>query len=454
MDSQRIAFTADPRCHDGVHLMRVAITTLGCKVNQYDTAVIERLFSEKQWRQVPFAEPADAYVVNTCTVTDRADSDARKLARRAHRTNPDARVILTGCYAQTSPQQISELEYVDYVIGLGRLPDLLKAVEGELEDKVAVSDLRQANTVDTLGIASFPGRTRAFVKVQEGCNLFCTYCIVPVARGKSRSVSPRKVIEEIDRLEAGGYREIVLTGVHLGGYGEDLEPSCDLAFLLEAIAERRPRLRVRISSVDPPEITDRLIDIVAGSDVFCHHFHIPLQAGNDGVLGRMKRLYSAAEAHESLTRLRKRMPDVCIGTDIITGFPGETEDEYQATADYIEELELSYLHVFPYSVRSSTSAAKRWEALPDQIVHDRARKMRELDTGLRRRFQDGFIGRRADVLVERARDPESGLLKGYSNNYLPILATGSDALKNRVVPMEITERMGKRLVAEPIASVR
>jgi threonylcarbamoyladenosine tRNA methylthiotransferase MtaB len=434
--------------------MRVAVTTLGCKVNQYDTAVMERLFAEKNWQQVAFGESADAYVVNTCTVTDRADSDARQMARQARRSNPDARVILTGCYAQTSPQQINELEYVDYVIGLGRLPDLLAAVEGELEQRVAVSDLRHADTVQTLGIQSFSGRTRAFVKVQEGCDLFCTYCIVPVARGKSRSVPPRRVIEEMDRLEAGGYREVVLTGVHLGGYGADLDPACDLAWLLEAIAERRPRLRVRISSVDPPEITDRLIDIVASSDVFCRHFHIPLQSGNDSVLGRMKRLYTAAEAADSLARLRAKLPEVSIGTDIITGFPGETDEEFQQTADYVRRVGLSYLHVFPYSVRSSTSAAKRWLPLSDRTVHERARAMREVDLGLRRQFEDRFIGSRADVLIEHARDPESGMLKGYSNNYLPILTTGDDSLMNRVVTVDITRRAGKRLVAEAVVDSR
>jgi threonylcarbamoyladenosine tRNA methylthiotransferase MtaB len=239
--------------------MRVAVATLGCKVNQYDTAVMQRLFDDKGWTRVDFAAEADAYVVNTCTVTDRADAEARRLARRARRANPAARVILTGCYAQTSPQEIARNDAVDYVIGLGRLPDLLRAVAGELDERVVVSDLRKATRVETLGIETFPGRTRAFVKVQEGCNLFCTFCIVPVARGRSRSVPPRTVVDEILRLEARGYREAVLTGVHLGGYGDDLDPPCDLAFLLETIAERRPGLRVRISSIDPPEITPRLL---------------------------------------------------------------------------------------------------------------------------------------------------------------------------------------------------
>jgi threonylcarbamoyladenosine tRNA methylthiotransferase MtaB len=364
--------------------MRVAIATLGCKVNQYDTAVMERLFDERGWQRVEFATVADAYVLNTCTVTDRADSEARRLARRARRSNPQARVIVTGCYAQTSPRQLAGLEYVDYVIGLNRLPDLLRAVAGELEERTAVSDLRGATSVATLGIETFPGRTRAFVKVQEGCNLFCTFCIVPLARGRSRSVPPRQVVDEIVRLEARGHREVVLTGVHLGGYGDDLVPACDLAFLLEAIAQRVPRMRVRISSIDPPEISERFVDVVASNPVFCKHFHVPLQAGDDRVLARMRRRYTAAEAAASIARLRERMPEACIGTDVITGFPEESDEEFERGLAYFERLGLSYLHVFPYSKRSSTSAASARPAL--------ARSVRE---SLHRILDPGFVRRDA-----------------------------------------------------------
>ena len=427
--------------------MRVAVTTLGCKVNQYDTAVMERLFDEKGWTRVEFAEQADAYVVNTCTVTDRADAEARRLARRARRANPAARVILTGCYAQTSPQEIARNDAVDYVIGLGRLPDLLRAVAGELGERVAVSDLRKATRVETIGIETFPGRTRAFVKVQEGCNLFCTFCIVPVARGRSRSVSPRLVVDEILRLEARGYREVVLTGVHLGGYGRDLDPPCDLALLLEAVAERRPRLRVRISSIDPPEITRRLLDVVAGDATFCRHFHVPLQAGDDGVLARMGRRYTAAQAANAIAALRDRMPDVCIGTDVITGFPGETDEEFERGVAYLERLELAYLHVFPYSKRTSTSAAKRWQELDRGVVRDRARALQALDRRLRRSFEDRFVGARVDVLFESARARASGLLTGRTSNYLSVACDLDDRWINRVAAVEITGRHGKRLEA-------
>jgi threonylcarbamoyladenosine tRNA methylthiotransferase MtaB len=412
--------------------MRVAIATLGCKVNQYDSAVIDRVIGERGWRAVDFEDVADAYIVNTCTVTDRADGDARKLARKARRLNPRSRVIFTGCYAQTSPDEISRLDYVDYVIGIGRLPELLRAVEGELEDRVAVSDLRKATAVETLGIESFPGRTRAFVKVQEGCNLFCTYCIIPVARGRSRSVAPRDVLAEIDRLEARGYREIVLTGVHLGGYGRDLDERFDLAFLLEALAEHAPRVRIRLSSIDPPEITPRLLDVVAGNPLFCRHFHIPLQAGDDGVLSRMRRAYSVTEAAIAIAALRERIPDVCVGTDVITGFPGETDTEFARGLEYLSHVGLDYLHVFPYSQRRSTSAAKRWEPLPREAVTTRAATLRTLDRRLRTAFRERFLGRTLHVLFEASRDRSTGLLRGYSDNYVPVLCEVGDTWTNRI----------------------
>ncbi|HXC51703.1 MAG TPA: tRNA (N(6)-L-threonylcarbamoyladenosine(37)-C(2))-methylthiotransferase MtaB [Candidatus Limnocylindrales bacterium] len=407
--------------------MRVAITTLGCKVNRYDTAVIEQRIAAMGWQRVDFDDVADAYVVNSCTVTDRADRDSRALCRRARRNNPAARVIMTGCYAQVSPEAVSKLDSVDYVVGLGRVDDLLKAVAGELASRSAVSDLRRADTVATLGIASFPGRSRAFVKVQEGCDLFCTFCVVPVARGRSRSVPARDVLDEIERLAARGFREVVLTGVHLGGYGADLDPPCDLAWLLECIAERRPAVRVRVSSIDPPELTPRLLDVLSDRTQFCPHVHVPLQSLDDGVLTRMRRRYSAADAVSAIDRARARLgDDLAIGTDLLTGFPEESEAEFDETWRRADDLALSYLHVFPYSQRTSTSAAKRWHALPDALVHGRATRMRELDAELRARFRRRFVGREVDVLFEGARDPATGRWTGYSEHYVPV-ACASDA---------------------------
>jgi len=407
--------------------MRVAIATLGCKVNRYDTAVIEQRIEARGWTQVAFDELADAYVVNSCTVTDRADRDARSLARRARRRNPAGRVIMTGCYAQVGPARIAELGYVDYVVGLGRVDDLLAAVAGELGPRTAVSDLRRADSVATLGIHSFPGRSRAFVKVQEGCDLFCTFCIVPVARGRSRSVDAPVVLDEIERLSARGFHEIVLTGVHLGGYGADLDPPRDLAWLLERVAERKPPVRIRVSSVDPPETTSRLLDVLSDASLFCPHLHVPLQSLDDGVLARMRRRYTVAAAIAALQRIRDRLgEDVAIGTDLVTGFPEESPEEFENTRARLRELTPSYLHVFPYSPRASTSAAKRWKPLPDALVHDRAASLRELDAQLRARYRRRFVGRDAGVLFEGTRDAATGRWSGYSEHYLPVACTTGD----------------------------
>lgn len=428
--------------------MRVALTTLGCKVNQYDSAVFERLFAEQGWRRVSFEQEADAYVINSCTVTDRADADARRLARRARRRNPSARVVMTGCYAQTRPGEVADLGEVDSVVGLGRPSDLIEAVRGTLTGVTAVSDLRRAETVETTGIVGFSGRARAFVKVQEGCNLFCTFCIIPLARGRSRSVPVADVLEEIEGLRERGFHEVVLTGVHLGGYGLDLPPPADLAGLLEAISRQRPGLRVRISSIDPPEIDDRLLDVVAGDPMFCRHFHVPLQAGHDDVLVRMRRAYARERAANALHLLRERIPGVCIGTDLITGFPGESEREFSEGMRFLADLPLDYLHVFPYSRRSATSAAKRWPELPDHVVHERARTMRKLDRRLRSRFLERNLGTRAEVLFENRRS--DGRLHGYTDNYVPVVCEAEDRLEGSLVPVTLTARDGSRLCAHPL----
>jgi threonylcarbamoyladenosine tRNA methylthiotransferase MtaB len=320
-----------------------------------------------------------------------------------------------------------------------------------------VSDLRRAEQVTTLGIESFPGRTRAFVKVQEGCNLFCTFCIVPVARGRSRSVSPRDVVAEIGRLEGRGYREVVLTGVHLGGYGQDLDPPRNLAWLLEAIAEQRPGVRVRVSSIDPPELSDRLIDVLSTREIFCPHLHVPVQAGDDEVLGHMKRRYTSHEAMEAIERVRRRIPDVSIGTDLITGFPGESDEQFERGLAWVERAGFSYLHVFPYSQRTSTSAAKRWKPLPEPIVRERARRMRALDRRLRRRFQDRFFGRSVRMLFEgnasalpSERDTaelSTGYCKGYSEHYLPLVCSAGASAIGRIRTVRVIGRRGNALEA-------
>jgi threonylcarbamoyladenosine tRNA methylthiotransferase MtaB len=426
--------------------LRVAITTLGCKVNQYDTATIEDRLKAAGYILVPFAETADVYIVNSCTVTNQADAESRQLARRAKRHNPSARIVMTGCYAQVNPKSVAKVPEVDYVIGLNRLEDVIRAVSGELTaERILVSNLRKEGEtprVETLGALTFSGQTRAFLKIQEGCDLFCTFCIVPMSRGKSRSVPPRVVLAQLDRLADRGFQEVVLTGIHLGGYGEDLDPPVDLTWLVEAIEERKPVPRVRLSSIDPHEINEPLMRLFVQAETLCPHLHIPLQSGDDTILTRMRRRYDSTLACEVLVKLRELLPTAALGTDLIVGFPGEGEREFAQTLDFLQASPFTYFHVFPYSVRSGTTAAKFSDKIPQPIIDARAREVRRLGAQKKAVFARSFVGQTLPVLFEHTRDKSSGLLKGYSRNYLRVLMAGGDDHMNREVPVTITHTNG------------
>ncbi len=432
--------------------LRVAFATLGCKVNQYDTATIQTALREG-CELVPFGAGADVYVVNSCTVTDRADAESRQLARRARRLNPRGRVVLTGCFAQTSPQRAA-LPEVDYVIGVSRLPDVLRAVHDQIpadEGRILVDNLPNAERVTTLGADVFAGQTRAFLKVQEGCDLFCTFCIVPLARGRSRSVPPRRVLDELQRLAARGFQEVVLTGIHLGGYGKDLATPLGLADLVEMIAEAAPLPRVRLSSIDPPEVTARLLDVVRRSAVLCEHLHVPVQAGADPVLRRMRRLYDAALVRDVAAEIHRALPGAGLGTDVIAGFPGESDADFAATQALLADCGFTYLHVFPYSRRSSTTAAKASDHLPAAVINARANQLRRLGAEQRRHFAAAQVGRELDVLVESGRDAASGRLAGYSRNYARVLLDGPSSGVNRRVPVRATACRDDRVLADVIS---
>src|SRR6266436_524979 len=419
--------------------MRIAITTLGCKINQYDSAVIQNRL-EQNHSLVPFEEPADCYIINTCTVTNRADWEARQLVRRAKRLSPNAKVLVTGCYAQVNPEEVARVPGVDSVIGLNRLDDLLRLVDRPNERgdvRVAVSDVRRERGVPVLGTRALPGHTRAFLKIQEGCNYSCTYCIIPMARGLSRSVTPREVLEQVRMLADAGYKEIVLTGIHLGGYGQDLNPKIDLTALLEMIDRSRLIPRVRLSSLDPREVPDRLLDFMASSNVICPHLHICAQAGDDEILKQMRRNYNSAYYRELLMKVREQLPETALGSDIIVGFPGETDAAFQKSMEFFALLPLTYFHVFPYSSRRGTIAASLPDHVAGHVKKARARKMRELGAMKKRDFSLCFRDRRVSVLVEEKIDRATGLRRGFSRNYLPVVVYGCGNLVNQEVEVEI-----------------
>jgi threonylcarbamoyladenosine tRNA methylthiotransferase MtaB len=434
--------------------VKLAITTLGCKINQYDSAVIQdRLASRHTF--VPFAEPADCYIINTCTVTDRADWEARQLVRRAKRLSPRAKVLVTGCYAQVNPEEVARVPGVDYVVGLNRLEDLVRLVElpaDTTQATVRVSEVKRERGVPVLGTRALPGHTRAFLKIQEGCNYSCTYCIIPTARGLSRSVPPAEVMDQVRRLADAGHREIVLTGIHLGGYGQDLTPKNDLTGLLELIAVSRLIPRLRLSSLDPREVPDRLLELIAGSDRICPHLHVCAQAGDDEVLKRMRRNYDTGYYRELLIKVRERLPDAALGSDIIVGFPGETDVAFERSIRFFDSLPLTYFHVFPYSSRRATIAAASPDQLPVQLKKERGRRMRELGAKKKEEFSLRFCGRSLPVLVEGKLDRATGRLRGFSRNYLPVLVSGAGQLVNREVEVEIEGFAGGWLLGNAPAS--
>jgi threonylcarbamoyladenosine tRNA methylthiotransferase MtaB len=419
--------------------MRIAIATLGCKINQYDSAVIQNRLEEKH-SFVSFEDAADCYVINTCTVTDRADWEARQLVRRAKRRNPAARVLVTGCYAQVNSEEVARVPGVDYVVGLNRLDDLLRFVETAPASgtQIAVSDVKRERGVPVIGTRALPGHTRAFLKIQEGCNYSCTYCIIPTARGLSRSVALREVMEQVRRLADAGYKEIVLTGIHLGGYGHDLNPKIDLTELVEMIADSGWISRLRLSSLDPREVPERLLDLIADSKIICPHLHICAQAGDDEILRQMRRNYDTVYYRDLLQRTRERLPEAALGSDIIVGFPGETDAQFERSLEYFNSLPLTYFHVFPYSSRRGTAAAALANHVEGRIKKTRAARMRALGAQKKSAFCAGFVGRRVSVLVEEKTDETSGSQRGFSRNYLPVTVHGSAGWSNREAMVELT----------------
>jgi threonylcarbamoyladenosine tRNA methylthiotransferase MtaB len=399
---------------------RVAVATLGCKVNQCESAGLQEGLRAAGYVPVPFGEPAVCTVVNTCAVTASAGAQSRQLVRQAVRANPGALVVVTGCYAQVSPGEIARIPGVALVAGNAEkelIPRLLAGAKAGA-GATAVSDVGSVHTFVS-SPAALAGRTRAFFKIQDGCNAYCSYCIVPYARGRSRSLPFSQVREGLTALARSGYREAVLTGIHLGAYGEDLAPPATLADVVRWAGAERPVERLRLSSVEPNEITDELIALAAASRVVCSHFHIPLQSGDDAVLRGMGRTYDAAFAAQRCASILRAMPDAAIGVDVMVGYPGEDEEAFARTCAFLEDLPAAYFHVFPYSRRPGTAAAELPGQIGEREKKRRASLLRSLGTRKREVFAARFLGRTLSVLVER-EGSAGGFWRGFSGNYLPV----------------------------------
>lgn len=422
----------------------VAFHTLGCKVNSYETEAIWQLFKTNGYHRVDFEQDtADVYVINTCTVTNTGDKKSRQVIRRAIRRNPEAIVAVTGCYAQTSPNEIAEIPGVDIVVGTqGRekLIDYVEQIRLDRQPINAVGNIMKARDFEELDVPSFTDRTRASLKIQEGCNNFCTFCIIPWARGLMRSRHPKSVVEQAEKLVKAGYLEIVLTGIHTGGYGEDLE-DYNLAKLLVDLHQVEGLKRIRISSIEASQISDEVIQVMNNSDRVCRHLHVPLQAGDDDVLKRMRRKYTTAEFYEKMVKVREALPGVALTTDMIVGFPGETDEQFINGYNFIKNIGFAELHVFPYSMRTGTPAARMEDQVPDETKHQRVAKLLELNQKLTLSYAKRSIGDVLEVIPERPfkEDPSSGLLMGYSDNYLNLVFPGNESMIGQLCKVRLDE---------------
>ncbi len=412
----------------------VAISTLGCRSNQYDSSALEDLLRDRgNLEVVPFPGPADAYIINTCTVTGRTDYRSRQIIRRVRKLNPGAIIIVTGCYAQVSPEEIKSIEGVDYVLGNPQKAEVLEYLRmGRQKEVKTFVGPYEDGTPLTLKARSSSGRTRANLKVQEGCNRSCSYCIIPRARGISKSVRLEEVEREIDSLVEKGFKEVVLTGIHLGAYGEDLASELRLSSILHLIEKKDYPCRFRLSSLDPDEVTEELTEILKGAKKICNHLHLPLQSGDDTIIKKMRRPYTGALFAEKVLRVSREVPEVSIGVDVIAGFPGEGEREFENTFTLLRDLPVSYIHIFPFSKRRGTAAAAAEGQVAPNVINERCGRLQELDKAKREGFYKGFIDKNAEVLVELARDKKTRFLRGRARNYIPVLFDGPDELKNTV----------------------
>ena len=419
-------------------MQRVAITTLGCKINQFESAAMHELLGGSGYELVPFDQDAEVYVVNTCTVTARSDAESRKLIRRARRRNPSARIVVTGCYAQIDPESIAAMPEVDLVIGNEEKKKLAVLLAAESTDRVRVSDISRGGEAAPLRLESHAEHTRAFLQIQNGCDAFCSYCIVPYARGRSRSVPFDEALEGVRTFSRKGFREVVLTGIHLGAFGLDLSPRQTLLDLLEVIESEASVTRLRLGSLEPGELTDDLIEFLSRSRIACPHLHIPLQSGDDAVLARMKRRYTTGFFRERIIRFSKALPDAFIGMDVIAGFPGETDAEFAGTVSFLEELPVAALHVFPFSPRPGTPAAELPNRVPGPVAKERVRILLRLSERKRGAFHRRFVGRELKTLLLHPR--ADGFVEGLTRNYIPVTVSGA---LGQTMGSEITVRLDR-----------
>ncbi len=426
----------------------IAIYTLGCKVNQYESEAVLELFERAGYTVVPFDGPADVYLINTCTVTAMSDRKSRQMIRRAKHHNPHAVVAVMGCYAQTAPEAVSAIPDVDIVMGnrhRDRLVSMVEAFQTERQKITAVEDIMAQRTYEPLTLTTYDGRTRAYLKVQDGCDRYCSYCIIPYARGPVRSRPVADAAAEAEKLANSGFSEVVLTGIHVASYGKD-QKDVTLLDLLRAIHDIPAIARIRLGSLEPRLFTDAFVKALSQMPKVCPHFHLSLQSGCDETLARMNRRYTTADYRAAVARLRQAIPDVAITTDIIAGFPGETDAEFAATCAFVAEIAFADAHVFPFSVRKGTRAETMPDQVPPAVKEERAQRLIALAAQSARAFRISFIGRTLPVLFEQRHHADSAYLEGKTGNYMTVLVRTEEDLTGQLRDVRLEGMLGDAVV--------
>ncbi len=431
---------------------KIAFTTLGCKVNMYDTEAMMELFQEKGYEITEFDDFADIYIINTCTVTNFGDKKSRQTIRRAKRLNPNAIVVATGCYAQVAPETVKEIEGINIVIGTKDRHSIVEIVEN-YKDKTkvlnAVGDIMKERTFEKLSVKNLKNHTRAYLKIQEGCNRFCTYCIIPYARGPVRSRNPKDVIEEVKELAQNGFKEIVLTGIHVASYGVDLK-NTTLLDIIKEVHKINGIERIRFSSIEPLVITDEFLNEIKNLPKVCDHFHLSLQSGCNRTLKRMNRRYTSDDYKTAVSKLKSAFPNVALTTDIIVGFPDETEEDFNESMNFAKEIKLSKIHVFPYSPKTGTKAAEYPNQISSEIKNNRTKKMIELSNELNKEFLENYIGKVKPVLFEK--NIGNNIYEGHTTNYITVYASSDLNITNQILNTKILKILKEETVLGSITN--
>lgn len=427
-------------------MKEVAFCTLGCKVNQYETNAMEQKFIQAGYQIKNFNEKADIYIINTCTVTNMSDKKSRQMIRKAKQLNKDAIVVAVGCYVQTAKEELENIKELDLILGNNEKKDIVQYVEKHQSGimQIKYNDVLHQNEYDEYGFVTHIEQTRAIVKVQDGCDRFCSYCAIPYARGKVRSRKLENIIEEVTKLAQNGIKEVVITGIHIASYGKDFNENIGLIDVLEKINEIEGIQRIRLGSLEPMLINENFLNRLSKLDKICHHFHLSLQSGCDETLKRMNRRYTTEEFRNVVNLLRNTYNDVILTTDIIVGFPGETEEEFGKTYEFLKEIKFYKMHVFKYSKRSGTKAAIMPNQIKPEIQEERSKKLIELSDLNQKEYNKQYLGKTLEVLFEE----QSGeYIKGHTQNYIVVNVKGNiSSFHNEIINVKIVEMLGDELL--------